>query len=193
MTPFISSQTSRLYALKKRWFKHETLESLNFPEEELRGQVIIAGAGLEMIHQVLLYLRIPVPEIQRQTEVLRQDLLDTQIAPGSRYATLGQMRAAEQQFDLQWVQLSQGNPLAEMSIAETEIRKSTGVSVVGIIRAGQLVTNPDPACRFAHDDLVAIIGSASSRQKFHCLIDPTSESFIRPVADHPWRPGTATA
>ncbi len=307
MTPFISAQTSRLYALKKRWFKHEPLESLNFPEDELRGHVIIAGAGrigtqiaqvlerfgipfvlaeidqnrveqakaagypivygdssqeivqealrmnqatllvvtvpgivvaqsiisharttnpemrivarisdpeffsvfqelevrdlvypefeagLEMIRQVLLYLRIPVPEIQRQTEELRQDLLDTQIAPGSRYATLGQMRAAEQQFDLQWIQLEPGNPLAEMSIAEAEIRKSTGVSVVGIIRAGQLVTNPDPAYRFAHEDLVAIIGSASARQKFHCLIDPTSESCIRPLADHPGRPGTATA
>ncbi|MEE4136029.1 MAG: hypothetical protein V2I32_08125, partial [Desulforhopalus sp.] len=66
-------------------------------------------------------------------------------------------------------------------------------SVVGIIRAGQLVTNPDPAYRFAHDDLVAIIGSASARQKFHCLIDPTSESCIRPLADHPGQPGAATA
>ncbi len=295
LTPFISSQTARLYSLKKRYFRHEPLESLNFPEEELRGHVVIAGAGrigsqiatvlqrlgipfvlaeidqqrverakeigypvvygdssqeivlealrirqagllvvtipgivvaraiishcrtaspelrvvarisdpeffdvfrelavydlvypefeagLEMIRQVLLHLRIPVPEIQHHTETLRQELLDTVIAPGSRYSTLGQMRAAEQQFDLQWVQLTAGNPLAGVSIAEAGLRKTTGVSVVGIIRLGNLETNPPADYRFKRDDLVAIIGSAAARQKFHCLIDPSAENCLRPL------------
>lgn len=292
LTPFISSQTSRFYSLKKRWFKHEPLESLNFPEDELRNHVVIAGcgrigsqiagvlqqlaipfvlveidqlrieaakaagypivygdgsqgivqealrieraallvitipnivvarsiishaqkvrsgirviarisdpeffnvfrelavvdlvypefeAGLEMTRQVLLYLRIPVPEIQQYTEDLRHQLLASATTSTNGYKTLGQMRAADQQFDLQWVELDADNPLLNVSIAEAEIRKATGVSVVGIIRNGTLQTNPDPSFRFQRNDLVAIIGSAQSRRQFHCLINPLSEKCL---------------
>lgn len=295
LTPFVSSQTSRLYGLKKRWFKHEPLESLNFPEDKLRSHVVIAGcgnigfqiagvlnqlaipfvlveldqqrvekakdagypvvygdgsqeivqealmiqqasllvvtipgivvsrsiishakkvnkkikvvarisdpeffnvfkelevfdliypefeAGLEMTRQVLLYLRIPLPEIQLQTENLRHKLLLNATTSGEEYQTLGQMRAAEQQFDLQWIQLEPDNPLIDVSITEAEIRKNTGVSVVGIIRNGKLKPNPEPSCRFCQDDLVAIIGSAEARQKFHCLLHPLSTECLIPV------------
>lgn len=289
MTPFVSAQTARAYSLKKRWFRHEPLESLNFPEDSLRNHVVIAGcgrigfqiarvlqqlaipfvlveldqlrierakaagypivygdgsqeivqeallidraallvitipgivvarsiishaqkvnssiriiarisdpdffavfkelevadlvypefeAGLEITRQVLLYLRIPVPEIQHHTENLRHQLLETAVNSADGYRTLGQMRSAEQQFDLQWVELEQANPLINVTIAEAEIRKITGVSVVGIIRQGRLQPNPEPAFRFQLHDLVAIIGSGEARLKFHCLINPLSD------------------
>ncbi|MFV0436249.1 MAG: cation:proton antiporter [Desulfopila sp.] len=289
LTPLISSQTSRLYGLKKRLFKHEPLVSLNFPQDELRNHVVIAGcgrigiqiaevlhrlavpfvlveldqhrlerakaagypivygdgshevvqealrmqraslllvtipgivvsraiishaktvnseikviarisdpdffnifeelnvselvypefeAGVEMIRQALLYLRIPVPEIQHHTERLRHRLLANAITDHEEYRTLGQMRRAEQQFDLQWLKLEEENPLIDRSIAEAEIRKATGVSVVGIIRAGKLETNPPPTFRFQRHDMVAIIGSADDRLKFHCLVNPVGE------------------
>ncbi len=292
LTPLISSQTSRLYSLKKRWVQNEPLEALNFPEDELRNHVVIAGcgrigmqiaemlqqlaipfvlveldqmrierakaagfpivygdgshevvqealrieraallvvtipgivvarsiisharkinsgirvvarmsdpdffdvfnelqvtdlvypefeAGLEMIRQVLLYLRIPVPEIQHHTENLRHQLLSQAATPAEGYRTLGQMRAAEQQFDLQWVEIDTDNPLIEKSIAEAEIRKITGVSIVGIIRNGTLQTNPEPSFRFRQHDLVAIIGSIQARHKFHCFINPLSEKCV---------------
>ncbi len=297
LTPFVSSQTSRLYGMKKRWFRHESLELLNFPDDTLRNHVVIAGcghigsqiaevlqqlaipfvmveldqmrieraktagypivygdgsqeivqealligqasllvvtipnivtarsiisnarkvnsgirivarisdpeffhvfreldvvdliypefeAGLEMTRQVLLYLRIPVPEIQSRTENLRRQLLSNATTSGSDYRTLSQMRAAEQQFDLQWVELKPGNPLLDVSIGEAEIRKTTGVSVVGIIRENTLETNPEPSFRFLENDLVAIIGSAAARQKFHCFLNPLSENCLVPLSN----------
>lgn len=296
LTPFISSQTSKLYGLKKRWFHHEPLESLNFPDDELRNHVVIAGcgrigmqiagvlqrlaipfvlveidqqrieqaksagypivygdgsqgvvqealfieravllvvtipgivvarsiishakkvnskirvvarisdpeffsvfkelgvpdlvypefeAGLEMIRQVLLYLRIPVPEIWHHTDDLRHQLLSKVATADEGYTTLGQMRAAEQQFDLQWVELQAQHPLVAVTIADAEIRKMTGVSVVGIIRKGRLETNPPPAYRLQEGDLLAIIGSAESRHKFHCFLNPLSETCVLPQA-----------
>ena len=113
-------------------------------------------AGFEMLRQVLLYLRIPVPEIQSYTETLRHQMLEKSGNSEDDYATLGHMRAAEQQFDLQWVELSAGNPLIEKSIAEAEIRKVTGVLVVGVLRDGELETNPEPSFRLKQNDLVAI-------------------------------------
>jgi len=294
MTPFVSASTSRFYVLKKKWFRNEPLDFMNFPAEELCQHVIIAGCGrigfqigsvlhrlgipfvlveidqqrveqakkagfpivygdgsqevvqealfmqsasllivtmpgivvarsiithaqgvngdikviarisdpdffavfrgigvtdlvfpeyeavLEMIRQVLLYLRIPIPEIQRHTENLRQELFTQEVGFTDGYKTLGQLRAAEQQFDLQWIQLESGNPLLDMTIAEADLRKITGISVVGIIRDSQLETNPGAQFRFRLGDMVAIIGSADDRHRFHCFINPTDEGCSVP-------------
>jgi CPA2 family monovalent cation:H+ antiporter-2 len=45
LTPIVSGQTARLYALRKRWFRHEPLDSINIPEAGLQNHVVIAGGG----------------------------------------------------------------------------------------------------------------------------------------------------
>jgi K+:H+ antiporter len=45
LTPLISGQTAKIYALKKRWFRHEVLESSNIPDAGFTRHVIIAGGG----------------------------------------------------------------------------------------------------------------------------------------------------
>jgi len=280
LTPIVSGQTARLYALRKRWFKHEPLETLNIPDEGLRRHVVIVGGGrvgfqiagvlqrlglplviieidhrrveqsraaampvvygdathmivleaaeiraarllvvttpeivtarsvvvnakqlngalavvartsdpgflpiykelgvtdvvlpefetgLEMTRQSLLHLAIPAPQIQRQTEALRNELFAPFFNVGDGYRTLAQLRTAEQQFDLEWVLLPEASPLAARSIGEAEIRRSTGTAVVGVIRDGALQANPDAQFRFQACDRVAIIGTDQARQAF---------------------------
>ncbi|PJB39508.1 MAG: portal protein, partial [Deltaproteobacteria bacterium CG_4_9_14_3_um_filter_63_12] len=45
LTPLVSSQTARLYALKKRLFKHEPLETLNLPQTGLNQHLVLVGNG----------------------------------------------------------------------------------------------------------------------------------------------------
>jgi CPA2 family monovalent cation:H+ antiporter-2 len=45
LTPVIAGQTARLYALRRRWFKHEPFESTNIPDYGLHNHVLIAGGG----------------------------------------------------------------------------------------------------------------------------------------------------
>ncbi len=45
LTPLISGQTAKIYALKKRWFRHEKIESSNIPDHGYSGHVVIAGGG----------------------------------------------------------------------------------------------------------------------------------------------------
>ncbi len=298
LTPFVSIQTSRIYALQKKWIKHEPIQTLNFPDDEFRNHIIIAGygrigsqisrvlknlglsfvvveldqhrmedaqiagvpcvygdagqetvlealaieranllvvtmpgivvaqsiviharkmhpelkviarisdpdffkvfkeldvknivypefeAGLEMTRQVLLFHRLPIPEIQDQTERLRQEFLAKEIASDTNYKTLGQMRAAEQQFDLQWVELMKDNPLVGMTLMESDIRNLTGVSVVGVIAKGELVVNPPASFRMNENDLIAIIGSVEARQKLHCYLNPLSDKCLFPEQNH---------
>lgn len=295
LTPIISAQTARLYALKKRWFQKELLESINFPDKGFSRHVVIAGggrvgmqiaaalhrlsrpfvvieldqrrieqakeagyavvygdasheivleaasmgdaallvvtipgiveaqtiiahaqrlnnrievvarlsdpdffaifselnvtdlvypeleAGLEMTRQALLALHIPVTEIQRQTETLRQEYFVSGMSQSKPYQTLSQFRSAEQQFDLQWLTIAAGSPLVARSIGESEIRKKTGVSVVGVLRDNQLEPNPGPQFRFQDQDLVAIIGSNEARAAFQTKFF-TAERLIGEMA-----------
>ena len=62
LTPIISGQTANLYALSKRWFKHEPLDTINYPKSGLRNHVIIVGGGRVgfRIAQVLKRLSVPM-------------------------------------------------------------------------------------------------------------------------------------
>ncbi len=124
-------------------------------------------AGMEMARQVLLALRIPVTEIHRHTETLRQEFFANNLSQDIPYQTLAQFRSAEQQFDLQWVNVGAHCQLVGKTIGEAEIRKNTGVSVVGVIRDDKLEPNPSPQFRFEEKDRVAIIGSTEARTSFH--------------------------
>ena len=145
-------------------FNELNVTDLVYPELE---------AGLEMIRQVLLALHVPVTEIQRQTEALRQEYFTSRVSQTKRYQTLSQFRSAEQQFDLEWVTVTPGNSLLDRSIGEAEVRKKTGVSVVGVLRDDQLEPNPGPDFRFQNKDLVAIIGSSAARAAFQAHFFPT--------------------
>jgi CPA2 family monovalent cation:H+ antiporter-2 len=144
-------------------FRELQVHNLVYPEYE---------AGFEMVRQVLLFLRLPLPEIDCHTEKMRNELMSPQLEGVDSDRTLRQMRTAEQQFDLQWVRLESETGLTGMTLGESNLRKATGVSVVGIIRDGDLVVNPEADFRFRAEDLVAIIGSVEARQVFHCFIYP---------------------
>ena len=148
-------------------FREMEVHNLVYPEYE---------AGFEMVRQALLFLRLPIPEIYYQTEKIRKELLAPSQNHVDSYRTLGQLRMAEQQFDLQWVRLESGTALIDVTLGEVGLRKVTGVSVVGIIRDGALVVNPEAEFRFRENDLVAIIGSVEARQAFHCYLDPADRS-----------------
>ncbi|MEJ2367477.1 MAG: cation:proton antiporter [Acidobacteriota bacterium] len=61
LTPFVSERAAGLYALKKRRFGREGLESVNIPREGLVGHVVIIGAGRVGFHiaRVLKHLGMP--------------------------------------------------------------------------------------------------------------------------------------
>ena len=280
LTPLVSGQTAKIYALKKRWFRHEKLETSNIPDQGYGKHAVIVGGGrvgfqiaqtldrldlpfviieidhrrfeaakkadmpvvygdasqeivleaagikaanlliltipnlatsistithskrlnrqiviiartegpdyfnemkelgvsgvvfpefeasLEMTRQSLLHLQIPPTEIQRHTETIRHELYAVLFDANDNYRILSDLRGAEQQFELQWIRLSQESPLVYRSIGQNEIRKTTGASVVGVVREGKLIPNPDAGFILMPEDLVAIIGDEKNREDF---------------------------
>jgi len=129
--------------------------------------------SLEIVRQALRYLDVPLTTIQHQTEKVRQELYSALSTQPEGYTMLSQLRGAEQQFDLQWVKLPKDSPLSERSIAESNIRRLTGASIVGVVRNENLFSNPDANQVLLHGDLIAIIGNDEARTNFLLLVKGT--------------------
>lgn len=60
LTPFISNLATPLFALRKRWFKYEPLQTINLPQKGFSGHVVIAGSGRvgQYVAQILHRLKL---------------------------------------------------------------------------------------------------------------------------------------
>lgn len=74
LTPFISGLTAPLYALRKKWFRHEPLQTINLPESGLRDHVVIAGGGRigAYVAQVLKILDVSFVVIEFNSREIEQ-------------------------------------------------------------------------------------------------------------------------
>lgn len=88
-------------------------------------------------------------------------------------ATLGNLLGApqlvaqltEEHKDLPGIQTKQlpifeGSPYDGRTLGDTELRTRTGVSVVAVMRAGQLHPSPDPGFTFTEGDLLVAVGTS---------------------------------
>ena len=126
-------------------------------------------ASLELARQALLRLRVPPTEIRKHTERIRHELYAQGRREEKEYRILSHMSEAEQQFDLQWLFLTENSPLVFQSIGDLGIRKKMGISVVGVVRNAKLLPNPDADFLFLPNDLIAFIGNEKNREEF-CLL-----------------------
>jgi monovalent cation:H+ antiporter-2, CPA2 family len=80
LTPFISGLTAPLYALRRRWFKHEPLQTINIPQTGLHHHVIIAGAGRvgSYVAQVLKSLHLSFVVIEYDSRQINR-LKETEV------------------------------------------------------------------------------------------------------------------
>jgi len=289
LTPFISGLTTPLYALRKRWFKHEPLQTINLPESGLNGHVVIAGggrigshvaqvlkhldipfviidldyrqveqaktaglpviygdasqpvvleaaaieqaqlllitipaivvtqsivtcvrqlnprlnivaraegidqmkalyskgiymvvqpefeAGLEITRQALLNLRIPIMEIQKYSDAVRQELYAPLYQSLDGYPAIAQLHSSKGLLDMNWVEVLKESDLNDQTVGELGIRSRTGASVVGVIRQGKFSSNPPTDYRFKTGDLVAVIGKSDEIAAFQALSEPDNK------------------
>lgn len=67
---------------------------------------------------------------------------------------------------LEWLTVSPDSPLASHTIAELQIRKRTGVSVIAIKRGEKIVPNPDPNEKLEIGDLLLLVGTGEQMRRF---------------------------
>ncbi len=127
-------------------------------------------AGLEMARQVLMHMDIPPGEIQEYTNNLRLELFSPLFTPTAKRRDLALLRAAEHRFTLQWITIAPGSFLIGRSIKDSRVGTVTRATIVGAIRDGELKIGLRSSFTFQPGDLVAIVGSKSSRENFQRLV-----------------------
>jgi len=127
-------------------------------------------ASLEITRQALHHLNVPAQDIQTFTDDVRHALYAPLYEKNEAYKTISQLKAMTRLMQLNWVELSKHSPFAGKSIGELAIRSKTGVTIVGVMRAGKSYPNPSVEFKFAAGDWVAIMGAPEQMSKFNDLI-----------------------
>ena len=127
-------------------------------------------ASLEFIRQAFVQLEVPAAEIIRFSDAIHHDTYAPFLEGDNDFMRQGRCRLSSRFFDICWETLKPDSPLTGRTIAETDIRKVTGVSLLAYIRDDELHINPDTSVRFQSGDVLAAIGSgpqlAAFRERF---------------------------
>jgi CPA2 family monovalent cation:H+ antiporter-2 len=125
-------------------------------------------AAIEMTRQALLYFEVPAHDVLRVASAIRRQQYDQ--APETRAAGLAimsQIGEIARQLDFTWVGVQPDSPIERRTLGDLRIRTTMGVSVVGIIRAGSLLPNPDGQTRVERGDLVGVLGTREQIARFN--------------------------
>lgn len=74
---------------------------------------------------------------------------------------------------IEWVDIHEGSPLANTTLADANIRQQTGVSVIAIQRGEETIPNPDADTEIQVDDIIVAVGTREEHSEFAELAEPT--------------------
>jgi K+:H+ antiporter len=141
------------------------IEEVTWPEIE---------AAIEMTRQALLHCNVPAHEILRVASAIRRERYDLAGGdPESGRELMSQIGEVTRQLDFTWVGIPSDSTFHGRTLGELSIRSTVGASIVGIIRAGSLVSNPDSSVRLETGDLVAVLGTRDQIARFESAARPS--------------------
>ena len=115
--------------------------------------------GIEIVRRTLVDLDLPLNDVQRYVDAIRQDGMDQSERPSvSQARVLDQLVTASRGLAVAWVEIDAGSAVAGLSIAESRLRSRTNASIVGIASGPSVVVNPGPNEVLRPGDRIAIIG-----------------------------------
>lgn len=134
-------------------------------------------AGLEITRQALLHLNIPASEIIKYEDAVRHDLYEPLYRINKEYKEMADLKKAVNLLDLSWIDLNTKSPMIGKSIKQLDIRKRTGISIVGIVSSNNNInSNPDSSYRFKNGDRLAVMGNQEQLTNFKNMCETNKDS-----------------
>jgi CPA2 family monovalent cation:H+ antiporter-2 len=114
--------------------------------------------GLQIVRRTLLQLGFPLSKVQEYADLVRGDHYDSSINTEQERLLLHDLLNASDNIGIAWLRLREDSQLVGRSLAEANLRATTGASVVAIMRERELTTNPEPQTVLRAADMVGMIG-----------------------------------
>ena len=129
--------------------------------------------GIEIVRRTLLDLDLPMDDVQRYVDVVRQDGMDESERPSASQArVLDQLISATRGAAVVWIEIGANSPLSGRTIGDSHLRGRTNASIVGIASGSSVIVNPGPGELLQAGDRVAIIGQPDQIREAEGLLRP---------------------
>ncbi|MDD1703373.1 MAG: cation:proton antiporter [Methanoregula sp.] len=175
ITQLARQMNPHLYIIVRTRFMTEvkTLEDLGADEvipEEFE-------TSLEIFTRVLKKYLVPKTTIDRFVREVRAGTYEMFRSPSDTGSgLLNDLRMNIPDSDIGSFPVSQDSPVAGRSLAELNVRREYGISILAIRHAGEIIPNPSGDCRIAPGDEVIVIGSPKDTSRFALALSPEKTS-----------------
>ncbi|PKL16150.1 MAG: portal protein [Spirochaetae bacterium HGW-Spirochaetae-5] len=123
-------------------------------------------ASLEIIRQALLHLDCQVTGIQNIIDEMRRGAYSSGSNQLLNVSSLSKLKDTPFLLETGWYEIKEGDIFEGKSAIELDVRKQTGISIVGLMRDGVFTPNPEPVTVFKSGDIIAVIGIPEQRKIF---------------------------
>jgi CPA2 family monovalent cation:H+ antiporter-2 len=115
--------------------------------------------SVEIFTRVLRKYLIPKSDIEKFIQEIRAGSYRMLRGLPRDFESLEDLRYYLKDVDISTVRLEAGAPLAGKTLAEMELRKQYGITVLAVRRDSQLLFNPEPDMELKDNDLLIILGA----------------------------------
>ncbi len=116
--------------------------------------------SVEIFTRVLAKYLIPRDEIERLVTEVRSDGYEMFRSLSKASASFSDLKVQLPDVDISTFRISQGSPLIGKTLAQIELRRRYGVSVVAIRRGAQVLSSPGADTLLQSNDVLFVLGSS---------------------------------
>lgn len=116
--------------------------------------------SVEIFNLVLKKYLIPRQEIEGLTAEVRAHCYQVLRGPEKELEPFTGLKPVIPDVEISTFRLEEGAPLVGKSLAQMELRKRYGVTVLAVRRDGRMLPNPEPDMQLQGDDLLIVMGTS---------------------------------
>ncbi|MBW4550804.1 MAG: cation:proton antiporter [Aphanocapsa sp. GSE-SYN-MK-11-07L] len=129
-------------------------------------------ASLELSAHLLFGIGLPELAIQQQVQQIRNSHYLDFRSERPAYAVARELRMAAREMNSGWYDLPDDSPLVGLTLAETELRRLTGVTLMAILRdGGEELDYPNHQTLLKLGDRLLVVGQPEERLAFRELME----------------------
>ncbi len=114
--------------------------------------------SVEIFTRVLAKYLVPRDEIERLVAEIRSDGYEMFRSLSNESSALSDLSLQLPDIEISTLRVVEGSPLVGKSLAETDLRKKYGVTVLAIRRNSKILSNPDVNMPFYDNDVLFVLG-----------------------------------
>lgn len=129
-------------------------------------------ASLELSAHLLFGMGLPELVVQRQVQEIRNSHYLDFRSERPAYAVARELRMAARDMNSSWYTLPENSPVVGLTLAETELRRLTGVTLMAILRdGGEELDYPDSQTVLKDNDRLLVVGQTEELLAFKELVE----------------------